>query len=99
MKMHISDGELRTYLDQELSNSELERVNAHLASCSTCQERADALSKRAGTIRTRLASLAGSQDIRQISIPTARARLEERITIKENKSMFANTAWLGQWLA
>jgi hypothetical protein len=88
MKMHISDGELRTYLDQELSNSELERVNAHLASCSTCQERADALSKRAGTIRTRLASLAGSQDIRQISIPTARARLEERIIIKENKSMF-----------
>ncbi len=85
--MHISDGELRTYLDKELSAPELERVNAHLETCPSCQERADMLSKRAGYIRARLVTLAGHHDAHQIPIPTARAHFEERISIKENRTM------------
>ena len=42
--MHLSDGEIRTYLDKEIANIDGERIKAHLDECSECQDRAEKLS-------------------------------------------------------
>jgi anti-sigma factor RsiW len=37
--MHLSDGEIKAYIDQETGADEVQRTEKHLATCSRCQER------------------------------------------------------------
>lgn len=43
--MHLSDGEIRAYLDKEVVDNDSLSIEAHLESCSSCQERADQISR------------------------------------------------------
>ena len=37
--MHLSDGEIRGFLDNEITETDGFSIKAHLESCSTCRER------------------------------------------------------------
>jgi hypothetical protein len=74
--MHPTEGELRAYFDDELSEAEAEWIKAHLATCAGCQQRADALRTRARWAENRLSLLAPEQP--PMAIEAARARLALR---------------------
>jgi hypothetical protein len=77
--MHLTDGELRTYLDRETTDAERERFNAHLAACVECQQRLEAISRRSNQIGEQLIALAPRADEELLSTAAARARLQTRI--------------------
>jgi hypothetical protein len=52
-----NDGMLRAHLDNELTSTELEQLNPHLASCTECRSRADKLANDAARVRQSLATL------------------------------------------
>jgi len=85
--MHIKDGDLRAYIDNQLEPVDREQVSAHLASCSDCEGRLESLSLRARKVQVRMASLESGAETRFPS-NVAYARLQERISQKENQSMF-----------
>ncbi len=41
--MHLSEKEIRTYLADDESNADAERISTHLAECAKCQDLADQL--------------------------------------------------------
>lgn len=53
----ITDGILRARLDGELSESERQEVEAHLASCAECRSRAEAMAAQAERVRGIMAHL------------------------------------------
>jgi hypothetical protein len=100
--MHLSDGELRAYLDHEMDSPERERVKAHLAACTRCGQQMEALRTRSAQVNERLAALAPSPKQASGSLGAARARLNAYISEKENTSMIKKlfsrkyrTAWVG----
>jgi hypothetical protein len=44
MKMHLSAGEIKAYLDNEIANIDVKRIKVHLNECTECQDRAEKLS-------------------------------------------------------
>lgn len=58
MKECWRDGDLRAYLDGELSPAEMARVAAHMAECHECEARFDEVAGRAGLVSGLLESLA-----------------------------------------
>lgn len=48
--MHIEEGTLRAYLDEELPSEEFENTKNHLVSCPQCQEAAEALKNETGRV-------------------------------------------------
>ena len=85
--MHLTDGELRAYHDQELSVAEGDQARSHLSACEHCRQRADELAGRAGKIGDYLAALAPVPDETPRSIETARARFQARRIEKEKVTM------------
>ena len=55
-----SDGALQARLDGELESAEMQQVNQHLASCSSCRSRMDLMQTQAEHVRGALATLAPS---------------------------------------
>jgi hypothetical protein len=89
--MHLSDGEIRAWLDRELEPEHIAQVQAHLFICSRCQARRQALFTRSQSIDRRLAAL----DIHaqpHLSAGAARLRLSRRLETeleeKENLPMW-----------
>lgn len=83
--MHLTDGDIRTYQDNELSLAELRRVQAHLQTCPACQERAASLAARTQRLAARLEviSAAGTADpSHPLPLRLARRQLEQRIQIE-----------------
>jgi hypothetical protein len=83
--MHLTDGELRAYQDNQ-SGSEVRRaVEEHLSTCAVCQKRALDLSQRSHQVEDHLAAIAPMEG------PSARlaySHLQNLILEKENHSMF-----------
>jgi hypothetical protein len=86
--MHLTDGELRAYQDQELNEPERARAQLHLSACDLCQDRAEDMASHAGQVEASLASLAPLPHEAPGSIETARARFQARRIEKENLTMF-----------
>ncbi len=84
---HPTEGDLRAHLDRQLPGAQQARLEAHLAACQRCQERAKALADRAAGARQRLDSLSPSATFPPLPPRFARARLESRISRKENNLM------------
>ena len=85
--MHLTTGQLKAYLDQELAASEREQAMTHLAHCTECQQELKDLDVRAHAVGDRLSSIVPSPP----SAPhpaAARARLQTRIAEKELKTMW-----------
>ena len=55
-----SDGALQARLDGELESAEMQQVNQHLASCSSCRSRMEVMQTQAEHVRGALATLAPS---------------------------------------
>lgn len=77
--MHLTDGELKTYIDEETSEVQGERFSAHLADCLECRQRLEAISARGGKVEDYLSSLAPGSGEEALSTSAARARLQARI--------------------
>lgn len=78
--MHLTDGELRTYIDRETTDIEGERLGAHLVECHECQQRLEAISRRGDQVGEQLTALAPRTDEELLSTGEARARLQTRIS-------------------
>jgi positive regulator of sigma E activity len=78
--MHLSDGEIRAFLDRELEPGRLAQVQAHLSTCSRCQAQKQVLFSRAQRIDHRLATLETHHQP-HLSAGTARLRLSQRLKI------------------
>jgi len=77
--MHLSEGELRAYQDQELNQPATQKVEEHLASCLRCQEKAEALQIQARRVDDKMSYL-HEETIEEISCTKkAYLRFERRI--------------------
>lgn len=100
--MHLNPGEIQAYQDRQLDPAALQRAEAHLAECPTCQAAAQAAQTRNRQVGEHLACLEPSIS-NPISIPAARARLEARLQAEKESinmwskltSRISRPAWVG----
>jgi len=89
--MHLSDGEIRAYQDQELRPDLYPQVKAHLASCASCQSKADRLGETSQQVSQRLSLLQIDPD----RLPTTSAagfqRLQAALGEKQQEKLSMNT--------
>jgi|SRR5579863_609742 len=82
----VTDGILRARLDGELSESERQEVEAHLAGCAECRRRAEAMAEQAERVRGILARL----DPAAVAAPDARTALArfraERLAAEDERA-------------
>jgi hypothetical protein len=86
--MHIAEGQLKAYLDYELSASERAQIGEHLANCPGCQGKLEVLSAQAEQVAQSMEALAPLPVKETPSTSGAQARLQEQISKKEKMSMF-----------
>jgi hypothetical protein len=82
--MHLSEGEIRAYQDQELSDERQKRLENHLASCTRCKEKAQTLVARTHRIDDHLSTLQSKSRSEQFTARTAYNRFEARLSNQEN---------------
>lgn len=87
--MHLSEGEIRTYLDGQLDSDEQHGVEGHLAACPECRRIEQDARLRSARIEASLNGLQ-SPHAHPISVRIARQRMEQRILNQpqENPTMF-----------
>ena len=86
--MHLTDGEIRAFLDHELGALEKEQAELHLAECQQCRTQAETMSTRVLQTSAHLAVLAPQPGETQIPANLARARFETRVRNMEEKTVF-----------
>lgn len=86
--MHLSDGEIRSYQDRELTQKANQRVKQHLDECLRCQERHQSLLNAAQRTRERVASLDPGSQQGHIQSGESIIRLNNSIQKKEAKTMW-----------
>ena len=84
--MHLSDGDLRAYLDHQPGQLTMEQAHAHIDACDRCRARLDSLSGRAKEVGARLSSLTPTRPAPPVGV--AFANLQVRITEKEKTDMW-----------
>jgi len=101
--MHLSEGEIRAYLDQELNPVQHENVEDHLETCAACQEMVETLRIRSHRLGEDLSVLDYNSAEPPLSAEKARARLTARISDSERKegnmwdnfkSLLPRPAWI-----
>lgn len=93
-KLHLSDGEIRASQDHELPEYRQALAEAHLAECTTCQERATALRARSQRVHASFSHLPNFPADRLLSPEAARARLEDRLTIRKERQFMLSKSSL-----
>ena len=99
--MHLDDGKIRTYLDQEFGSDQRQHIQAHLDSCARCQARAEDLRLQAGRVSQQIASLGDLPSPTHLSPEAARLRLKTRGSApdKEPKTMHKKFTPRLAWVA
>jgi len=101
--MHLSAGDIRAYLDQELNPVHHENVEDHLETCVACQEMVETTRVRSQQVGEDLFVLDYNSAEPPLSAEKAHARLTERISdseLKEGnmwdnfKSLLPRPAWI-----
>jgi hypothetical protein len=91
--MHLSEGDLRSFCDGELSQAEIAQLQAHINICPLCRQRCEFLRARSSQVQSVLAALNPTLSEAATSTRTARIHLDSYSTMKENipmiKKMFA----------
>jgi hypothetical protein len=85
MTMHLEEGTLRAYIDQQLAESERNRAASHLSSCAVCRTRAEKMLARSSSVAARLGVL-DAIDPQEHTAPSphlALARFKEQRLRKE----------------
>jgi hypothetical protein len=87
--MHLNEGEIRAYQDQELEPADKQRVQRHLEACRRCQAKADQLLVDSQQVQEKMALLDTGMPQVRVSAAAARARLDVRRSVitKENETM------------
>lgn len=85
--MHANEGQLSAYLDEELDPASLRTINAHLETCSTCQEKLEAIQARRHQMQTHLQVLGPNVEPSARAAAVARAKLQTRIQNQEEGKM------------
>jgi hypothetical protein len=88
MKMHLSAGKIRAFLDKEIANNDVERIEVHLKSCSSCQERAEKVSSTMKQIREHFFVLKHQEAEAPQPTSLALSSLERRYKVEENLNMY-----------
>src|SRR5437763_1723809 len=74
----LNDGVLQTYIDRELTDSELEQAEQHLAGCADCRSRLELLTQRSVSVHRAMSTLApGPGQI--FDAATAYARFQAKV--------------------
>ena len=101
--MHLSEGEIRAYLDQELNPVQHENVEDHLETCAACQEMVETTRVRSQQVEEDFSVLDYNSAEPPLSAEKARARLTARISDSEQKegnmwdnfkSLLPRPAWI-----
>jgi len=101
--MHLSEGEIQAYLDQELNPVQHENVEDHLETCTACQEMVETTRVRSQQVGEDLSVLDYNTAEPPLSAEKARARLSARISDSEQKegnmwdnfkSLLPRPAWI-----
>ena len=101
--MHLSEGEIQAYLDQELNPVKHENVEDHLETCAACQEMVETTRVRSQQVEEDFSVLDYNSAEPPLSAEKARARLTVRISdsdLKEGnmwdnfKSLLPRPAWI-----
>lgn len=99
--MHICEGRLRAYLDEQVTPEERRRVDEHLCTCAKCRQRMQALASRRDRAAAALASLPTPQDAETVHPREALARFRQRFGIHERKegrdTVMKKQDTLGRW--
>ena len=87
--MHLSDGEIQSYQDQELNGELLGELIAHLDGCRRCRQRANEMLSRKQDIQRQLSKLDNDIDREMPAPKLAAIRLENRLNLcnLENSKM------------
>ncbi len=85
--MHITDGEIRAYLDQELPLKEITRIKTHLETCPVCQRKSKSIKNESELVTSSIASLRLSASVKAHSSHEALKLLENRSQKKESLTM------------
>lgn len=94
--MHLSDGDIRAFLDQELNPTEQERVSTLLTDAAAAHQRAETLQGRAAWVGERLAALDPLPTETQTTILAARARLQQRLAEPQKETQMSNIRFARQ---
>jgi hypothetical protein len=84
--MHLTEGLIRTYLDNEMAAPQKEQVRSHLASCPQCQQLAEQVAGQARQLHAHL-SMIDDPHLQSLRPHTAHARLQVQIAEKEKITM------------
>jgi hypothetical protein len=84
MKTHLTDGELRAALDEELEATRLE----HLKSCTECQRREKRIHTQSQAIYQKLSFLAPEAKVPGPTAGAAWSRFSNKLTTQKENSMF-----------
>jgi hypothetical protein len=84
-RLHLSDGQLRAYLDAELDTAEVDNLRQHLDTCPNCRNKLVELSYRMGQVNLHFRKLASPID--PADPISARDNLEKYISTKETQPM------------
>jgi hypothetical protein len=100
--MHLSDGEIREFLDKEIDDTGAERIDEHLKSCSSCQQRLNRISRTLDSTREQLSVL--NPQGAEVAPPTglALSNFKRHYNTEENQKMFErvfNRKYRYAWIA
>jgi anti-sigma factor RsiW len=87
MKMHLSDGQIRAYLDKEIAEEDAQRVSAHLGTCDRCQTRLENISTQSNRVNHQLAVLEPQYDESPPSASIAYSQFDKKYSSKESMNM------------
>lgn len=93
----LSDGALRAYFDNELSDSERTQAQLHLENCAPCRERSHALSHIASRVGTQLNALQDVDNAQQESAQFALARFKSRLHTREKPVALLHRIFVPRW--
>lgn len=99
--MHLTEGLIRAYLDNEMPALQKEQARSHLASCPQCQQLAEQIAGQARQTDARL-SMIDDPHLQSLRPNTAHARLQARIAEKEKLTMrqkIFSTRYRPAWVA
>lgn len=87
---HLGNGELRAYLDGELSDSQKKLASTHVKSCEICNKRAEEIGSLAEISKERLDKLQPSSIEVPVSTKEAYARYKSKMREKRRISWWSN---------
>lgn len=101
--MHRKEGQLRAYLDSQVSPEESRAIEEHLKTCEACHQRLEALRLRSGAVASALDALAEPAGSAAPSVSRAFAQFQDRIERESESRRSVTTMWnrmtSGRWRA